>query len=510
MKKIIYCRDASSQRKFNLPYLIVDTSKIHDVYKSDIAIVIFEDKFLDKRGNLATANLEDKICFVHFSKENRNNYKIVKKFGFFDYFTDEDRRDEIRFKLRKADKILKYKSKIDVLKTQVDSKNKKIEKLILIDPLTGCYNWRYFLQRGQQELTRARTQEYGLSFIISDIDYFRQINEVYSVKVADVVIKELIDIFKKHLRREDIIARWREDEFFIILPYVSLSDAVKVSRRIKEEVYLHRFNYKKLNVNIKISMGVVSYPEDIVSSIRDVINRLNKCLILAKRQGGNNIVVHSQPQLVKDLKETKKLSLEELKDKVDKLNILSTRDILEIIYGFARAIEAKDFYTGKHLENTAEIVEQIAKELKLPEGEIENIKPAAVLHDLGKVGVDENILSKNGQLTPEERKIVETHPAIGAEILRGIHVLRGIIPAILYHHERYDGTGYPLGLKGEEIPLSARIVAIADVYQALISDRPYRKSYTKAKALEIIKNEAGKQFDPEIVKVFLRVIKHIK
>ncbi|MBD3263726.1 MAG: HD domain-containing protein, partial [Candidatus Omnitrophica bacterium] len=138
-----------------------------------------------------------------------------------------------------------------------------------------------------------------------------------------------------------------------------------------------------------------------------------------------------------------------------------------------------------------------------------NIKNASVLHDLGKVGIDESILSKRGPLTPEEKVKIKSHPSIAAEILRGIHALRGSVPSVLYHHERYDGKGYPLGLKGEEIPLGARIVAVADVYQALISDRPYRKAYSRKKALQIIKSEAGKQFDPKIVKLFTKIIKKI-
>jgi putative nucleotidyltransferase with HDIG domain len=178
-----------------------------------------------------------------------------------------------------------------------------------------------------------------------------------------------------------------------------------------------------------------------------------------------------------------------------------------MIYGFARAIELKDSYTGRHVEDTAFIAEEIAKELKLPPSEIENIKRAAILHDLGKVGIDERILSKKGPLNENEKEIIKSHPWIAAEILREIHALRGSIPAILYHHERYDGKGYPLGLKGEDIPLGARIVAIADVYQALISDRPYRKAYSKREAIEIIKKDAGKKFDPKIVKIFLKIIK---
>jgi len=162
------------------------------------------------------------------------------------------------------------------------------------------------------------------------------------------------------------------------------------------------------------------------------------------------------------------------------------------------------------VEYTAAIAKRIAENLNLSESEVENVKRAAVLHDLGKVGIEGSILSKKGRLTPKEREVIKTHPSIAAEILREIRALRGAIPAILYHHERYDGEGYPLGLKGEEIPLSARIVAIADVYQALISDRPYRKAYKREKALEIISKEAGKQFDPKIVKLFLEVIKELE
>ncbi|UCD15114.1 MAG: diguanylate cyclase [Candidatus Omnitrophota bacterium] len=509
MKKILYCSDKPSGRGA-LPFAVTKTSKLKDVYNKDYPIVVFNEKFL-RRRNIKNSHLAGKVCFIHFPEEGNNNLKILKKYNFFDYFTDEDKKRDVLFKLERAEKFLQYKSKVSDLETKLVSKDRKIESLILVDPLTGCYNWRYFLHRAQQELQRARTYHYNISFLVVDMDYFRQINEVYNTKVADAVIGKMVDIFKECLRKEDIICRWREDEFFIILPYVSLNGTCKIAKRIKDKISHHKFRYKNLRINMKVSMGIVSFPEDVISNSRDIVNRLSRCLITAKRRGGNNIVIHSHPKLEKELKEKKKkLGIDELKAKIEKLNILSTRDLLEVIYGFARAIEAKDFYTGRHVEDTASIVEKIARELKFPEAEIENIKPAAVLHDLGKVGIEESILSKKGPLTDHERKMIETHPSIGAEILRGIHILRGMIPAILYHHERYDGKGYPLGLKGEEIPLSARIIAIADVYQALVSDRPYRKAFSREEAIEIIKKESGKQFDPNIVKVFLKVIKKIK
>ena len=133
-----------------------------------------------------------------------------------------------------------------------------------------------------------------------------------------------------------------------------------------------------------------------------------------------------------------------------------------------------------------------------------------MLHDLGKIGISESILNKEGKLTEKEIEEIRKHPNIAADILRPIHVLNAIIPFILYHHERWDGKGYPNKLKGEDIPLGARIVAIADVYQALISKRAYRKAFSKSKALEMIKEASGTQFDPRIVNIFLNVLEKEK
>jgi len=338
------------------------------------------------------------------------------------------------------------------------------------------------------------------------VDNFRQINELYGVEIADKVAKDLAKILKNNLRKEDILVRWRGDEFFIITPYSEDKDAKGVAERIKTKVSGHKFKYKNVSLSIKVSIGVASSPEDNIFNTRDTIGALDKCVTFAKRKGGNAIVVYSGVKSKYTLEKRDKLSVEELRGKIKKLESLLTRDLFEMIYGFARAIEAKDSYTGEHVEYTATLAEEIANSLRLPRAEVENIKHAAVLHDLGKVGISENILSKQGPLTSQEREVIKNHPSIATEILREIRALRGAVPGVLYHHERFDGTGYPLGLKGEEIPLGARIVAIADVYQALISDRPYRKAFSKKKAAKIIKEEAGKQFDPKIVEMFLKAI----
>ena len=502
--KILYCIDKKSKRK--LPLKFPKASDIKDIYKSDHPVVVFDEKFLKKRKNLKVNLLSKKACLIHFLKEEKSNLKLVKQLKFFDYFTDQDSKSDINFKLKRAHEFSQAKHKVDLLQRSLLKRDEKIEKITLLDPLTGCYNWRYFLNRVHEEIEHSRRQLQKVSFVAVDIDNFRQISGIYGLKVIDQITKELVDLIKGSLRKEDIISRWRGDEFFIIMPNLDGKDVYAVAKRIRERISLNKFRYKNVSLTLKASVGVVSSPQDKVFNTRDVISALHKCINSAKRKGGDNITLYSQSRFKKMFQRKKETYSGNLREKIDKMNVLLTRDLLEMIYGFARAIEAKDSYTGAHVEYTANIAEKIAKSLRLPRNDVENIKHAAVLHDLGKVGIEENILSKKGKLTAKEKNIIKSHPSIAAEILREIHALRGSIPAVLYHHERYDGKGYPLGLKGEEIPLSARIVSVADVYQALTSDRPYRKAYSKKRALGIIKKESGKQFDPKLVKIFLKII----
>ncbi|MBU4419159.1 MAG: HD-GYP domain-containing protein, partial [Candidatus Omnitrophica bacterium] len=203
------------------------------------------------------------------------------------------------------------------------------------------------------------------------------------------------------------------------------------------------------------------------------------------------------------LKQGGEENIHKLKQKLFKLEHRVRQTLLESIYAFAKTIEAKDYYTGEHAENMVSIAVGIGKALKLSESGIANLEHAAILHDLGKIGIPDNILHKKSKLTKGEYDTIRKHPQIGAEIIRTVHFLNEVVPIVLYHHERYDGLGYSAGLKGKEIPLGARIIAVADVYQALISDRPYRKAYSKKDALEIIKESMGTHLDPDVVKVFL-------
>ncbi|MBU2574995.1 MAG: GAF domain-containing protein [Elusimicrobia bacterium] len=178
---------------------------------------------------------------------------------------------------------------------------------------------------------------------------------------------------------------------------------------------------------------------------------------------------------------------------------------LEMVQTLARVIDAKDSYTGDHAGRARRKARQLAKELHMPEQMIKYVEYAALLHDIGKIGIDGVILSKPGRLSTEEYDEIKKHPAIGYQILSPIHFLGPVAQMVLYHQEWYNGMGYPEGLKGEEIPLGARIVATIDAWDAMMSDRPYRKALSREIGISELEKGAGKQFDPQVVEAFLKL-----
>ncbi len=179
---------------------------------------------------------------------------------------------------------------------------------------------------------------------------------------------------------------------------------------------------------------------------------------------------------------------------------------LKTVRGFALAVEAKDRYTHGHSENVMKYTVVLAKRLGLPDAELENVKYAGLLHDIGKIGVSELILNKPGRLTPSEFDEIKRHPSLGANIIADVPFLRPLVPMVLHHHEFFDGNGYPDGIRGDQIPFGARILSVADAYEAMTSDRPYRRSLSQQTALEILTSGKGKQFDPVIVDTFQEIL----
>jgi len=398
---------------------------------------------------------------------------------------------------------------IEMLNKELMKTNLKLKQLALRDAHTGLYNHNYFKEAIESEFMRAKRHGEPLSIILLDIDYFKSINDVYGHYFGDLVLKQLAKLFTKMVRKYDRIIRYGGEEFLIITPGADRNIAMVLARRLWEVIKLQDFGDKKHKVKLKLSMAVVSYPEDNVARGVDFIEIADDIVNKAKESGGDRVYssldVKKRGDFVAGEKDDTDVKF--LKDKLDKLTKRANQSLAEAIFAFAKTIEIKDHYTGKHVEKTVHYATEIAKIYNLPKEEVERIKEAAILHDLGKIGVREKTLRKKTQLTKKEYEEIKRHPQIGADILRPIHFFQKIIPLILYHHEHWDGRGYPYGLKHEEIPLGARIIAVADTYEALTSNRRYRKACSREQAIKKIKNAAGTQLDPKTVMMFLEVLK---
>ena len=387
------------------------------------------------------------------------------------------------------------------------------------DALTGLYTHRGFQEVLSAELKRAEDNTTSLSIIMLDVNNISKINRELGHAKGDEVIKLLAEKVKQNIRSTDKAGRYGGDEIAIILPDTNTSDAKYLAEYI---TYCLSCCFVDDVGPVKVSVGIATFPE----CSRDQ----EKLLILAEqamyvsqakgyKEGMSAIISSSDFNFWDDAalnsfaeviaKRHSQLGIdfgEELVHKFNNEQIVSQNHLMELANSLAGAIDAKDPYTKGHSTSVSRYSEALARAINLPEDEVQRIKLGALLHDVGKIGIPENVLKKPDKLSDEEWVIMKQHPVIGAEkVLAPNEALRDLIPMVKYHHEHIDGSGYPEKLKGEEIPLAARIVAVADTFHALISDRPYRKGLSVETACEILQNGAGKQWDADLIRHFIGI-----
>ena len=385
------------------------------------------------------------------------------------------------------------------------------------DSLTGLSNHKKLQEDLAREISLSINSNAALAFCILDIANISEINNELGHAKGDEVIKEVAQKIKKNVRNTDILGRYGGDEIAIIMPNTTEVEAKYVCEFLLYNLACTMFDDLG---QLKFSCGISMCP--------DSTNKQEKLTILAeqalfiakskrKKTGQSEIVSTLDYNFWDDeaLKcfarvLTKKHATigvdieEELINQFHDENIVSNEHLLDVVSSLANTIDAKDTYTKGHSAAVSRYSEALARAINLPANEVERIKLGALLHDIGKIGIPEHVLRKPTMLSDEEWAIMKQHPAIGADkVLKPNKSLHDLIPMVKFHHEHIDGTGYPFGLKGDDIPLSARIVAIADAYHALISDRPYRKGLSVNKACEILKMGAGTQWDKELIRQFI-------
>lgn len=388
-----------------------------------------------------------------------------------------------------------------------------------IDSLTLLSNHRGFQEILSNELAKAQSNNSHLSIIMMDINNISKINRELGHAKGDEIIKLVAEKVKQNIRNSDSAGRYGGDEIAIILPDTDTDEAKYIAEYL---TYSLSCCFVDDVGPVKVSVGIATFPE----STKDQ----EKLLILAEQamyisqskgyKDGMSAIVSSMDFNFWDdmalnsfaevlTKRHAQIGInfeEELVNKFNNEQIISQNHLIEMVTSLANAIDAKDTYTKGHSTSVSRYAEALARAINLPESEVERIALGALLHDVGKIGIPENVLKKPTHLSDGEWEIMKQHPVIGAEkVLMPNETLADLIPIVKYHHEHWDGSGYPEKLKGEEIPFSARIVAIADAYHALISDRPYRKGLNVQKACEILKMGAGIQWDSSLVRQFIQI-----
>lgn len=379
------------------------------------------------------------------------------------------------------------------------------KNLLIVDSLTGLYNYRYFEQRIAQECERSLRYNNHLCLLMIDIDLFKVFNDTNGHCFGDFILKEISNIFTKSCRSVDIVFRYGGDEFSILLPNTNYDGAIRYSDKMREIVKNHRFEKNEKFIKTTISLGLASYLEDNFRNKNDFIESADEALFVAKKRGGNTTVIFKD---VKDQNMGDNMKL------LNKLGNHSGNEIFNNIYDspesiitLIKALETKDPYSEKHSVKVMNYALLLAERMKLSEREIDIIKNASLMHDVGKIGVSDSILLKKGKLNNQEFMEIKKHPEIGVKMLKHIRFLNKSIPCILHHHEWFNGRGYPDGLKEEEIPIGARIIAVADAFDAMTTLRPYRGPLPMNYAISEIINGSGKQFCPDVVDNFLEIIK---
>lgn len=378
-------------------------------------------------------------------------------------------------------------------------KNSRLYEIVyqeaISDEMTGLLNRKYFYKHFET-LFAKNGKDGTLTLILVSLDDVRLYNQLYGTKEGDKAIIKAAEIMKKTMPDTAIISRLSGKEFAILLPECSLQTARDMAENVRYQ--LANMNTNEDDYALRVvtgSFGIASIPL-LASNPKQLEEYANQALYQAKRRGKNQVVIYN---------EETKTSSQTHQDSKDKENIYS--EYAEMIYALTATIDTKDHYTFTHSKNVAYYACELAYAIGLKEDVVEIIREAALLHDIGKIGIREDILNKQGKLSSEEYEIMKGHVANSIGIIRYLPSLDYVIPAVISHHERWDGRGYPRGISKEDIPLGGRILCVADSFDAMTSKRSYKESFTLQYAIEELQNQAGKQFDPQLAEVFVRLLK---
>ncbi len=368
------------------------------------------------------------------------------------------------------------------------------------DRLTGVPNRESLLRTLTGEVERAARHSKPLSVAFMDIDRFKAINDTYGHRIGDGVLQQLAGLITRSIRASDIFGRYGGEEFMLILPETTPEDAFGIAEELREMVMRRPLSVASgVLVDATISIGVAGGHSTELQVDR-LVDAADAAMYVAKSEGRNRSFLFGS---VTDESVVRRAAITpERRDAAAAIGRWASASAAQAL---ASVLAPQPHHRGRPSDMIAALSIGVALHMGLSRVELDRIRVAALLHDLGKLALPGEILDKPASLTDVEWQVVGEHPRIGQVILEQATSMRDAVPIVLHHHERYDGTGYPHGLRGEEIPLGARIVAVADAYHAMVHERPYKSALTHGQALTELRRHAASQFDPTVVEVFIAI-----
>lgn len=363
-------------------------------------------------------------------------------------------------------------------------------QMTIRDDLTGLYNRKYFKAYLEKKWERGKRG----SLLYFDIDNFKLFNEIYGESCGDEILKWCGRVITETANERDTIFRMGSNEYLIYTEVEEKESLISLAKEIQGRLLEDDEAKPKVLQQITMSIGIAmcSYK---VSGFDELLKHAERASFFAKQKGKNLIEIYGETDISRE----------------EKVKNMSAYDqVSSTVNALTAAINAKDSYTFGHSLHVSQYAVMLAKELGLDSNEVRIVKEAGLLHDIGKIGIPEHILQKQGRLTDEEYKIMKSHVTKSVEMIHFLPNMSYVIPAVISHHERYDGKGYPRGLAGEQIPLLGRILAVCDCYDAMVSKRSYKEAFSKEYATEELRKNKGTQFDPDLVDIFITLIPHIK
>lgn len=391
----------------------------------------------------------------------------------------------------------------------------------ITDGLTGLYNRRYFEEYISKEVTRSIRQNQPFSVVGIDLDFLKKINDEYGHAYGDLAIKTVADVLKSNARSIDIPARMGGEEFNVLLPGIDSNGAMTAAERIRKAI-----ESQELEVigNITASIGVATFMEH-SDSLDELLELTDQAMYQSKRNGRNQVT------MAKPIAETswQEVAVNTFLDILTKHNVPIENSLLDDLKGKLTSVKEQTELPKEVLYSVADMLTKtynplheqgavkskvllassLAKRFDLPKEEIDKLRIAVLLYDIGNLMLPKEILQKATPLTEEERSFIKEHPLIAArDILKPISYVQDIIPIVEHHHENWDGSGYPMNLSKDEIPITSQIILIVDAYFALTEHRPYRAKLSPLEALIEIKKETGKKWSEALVQEFVTLIEH--